>query len=66
MVGCQKSRPAYTQLEGSAQGTTFRIVYEDSVARDLSVAVDSVFRVIDRSMSLWDSTSLISLPIRWR
>lgn len=61
LVGCQKSRPAYTQLEGSAQGTTFRIVYEDSVARDLSVAVDSVFRVIDRSMSLWDSTSLISL-----
>lgn len=60
-VGCQKKLPAYTQLQGSAQGTTFRIVYEDSAARDFSVAADSIFRVIDRSMSLWDSTSLISL-----
>lgn len=60
-ASCQKSSPAYTQLEGSAQGTTFRIVYDDSVARDFSVAADSIFRVIDRSMSLWDSTSLISL-----
>ena len=59
--GCQKSRPTYTQLEGSAQGTTFRIVYEDSVSRNFSAAADSIFRVIDRSMSLWDSTSLISL-----
>jgi FAD:protein FMN transferase len=60
-VSCQKSRPAYTQLQGNAQGTTFRIVYEDSAARDFSMPVDSIFRVIDRSMSLWDSTSIISL-----
>ena len=61
LVGCQKSRPTYTQLEGSAQGTTFRLVYEDSVSRDFSAAADSIFRAIDHSMSLWDSTSLISL-----
>ncbi len=54
-------RPAYTQLEGNAQGTTFRIVYEDTASRDFSTSMDSIFRVIDRSMSLWDSTSLISL-----
>lgn len=60
-LGCQKARPAYTQLEGSAQGTTFRIVYEDTASRDFSTSMDSIFRVIDRSMSLWDSTSLISL-----
>ncbi|MPR34858.1 FAD:protein FMN transferase [Salmonirosea aquatica] len=60
-VSCQKSRPAYTQLQGNAQGTTFRIVYEDTAARDFSAPVDSIFQVIDRSMSLWDSTSIISL-----
>lgn len=60
-LGCQKTPPAYTQLEGNAQGTTFSVVYADSAGRDFSVAVDSIFRVIDRSMSLWDSTSIISL-----
>lgn len=60
-IQCQKARPAYTRLEGRAQGTTFRIVYADSASRDFSVSVDSIFRVIDRSMSLWDSSSLISL-----
>jgi FAD:protein FMN transferase len=60
-IGCQPRPAAYTRLEGNAQGTTFRIVYADSLGRDFSGSVDSVFRVIDRSMSLWDSTSLISL-----
>ncbi len=61
LANCQAPRPTYTQLEGNAQGTTFRIVYVDSLSRDFSVSVDSIFRVIDRSMSLWDSTSVISL-----
>ncbi|GHB70337.1 FAD:protein FMN transferase [Persicitalea jodogahamensis] len=61
LASCQSPRPSYTQLEGNAQGTTFRIVYADSLSRDFSVSVDSIFHVIDRSMSLWDSTSVISL-----
>jgi len=60
-VACQPPKAGYTTLEGNAQGTTFRIVYEDEVFRDLSGSVDSLFRVIDHSMSLWDSTSLITL-----
>ncbi|WP_247233115.1 FAD:protein FMN transferase [Telluribacter sp. SYSU D00476] len=60
LAGCQSTRKSYTHLEGQAQGTTFRIVYNDSLARDFSQSVDSIFRVIDRSMSLWDSTSVIS------
>uniref|UniRef100_UPI00359464DE FAD:protein FMN transferase n=1 Tax=Persicitalea sp. TaxID=3100273 RepID=UPI00359464DE len=61
LANCQPPRPTYTQLEGNAQGTTFRIVYVDSLSRDFSVSVDSIFRVMDRSMSLWDSSSVISL-----
>jgi thiamine biosynthesis lipoprotein len=60
LVACNDSRPEYTQLEGKAQGTTFHITYFDTTGRDFSGQVDSLFRLIDRSMSLWDSTSLIS------
>ncbi len=59
--GCQPRPVAYTRLEGNAQGSTFRIVYADSLSRDFAGSVDSIFRVMDRSMSLWDSTSVISL-----
>jgi thiamine biosynthesis lipoprotein len=47
-------------LEGRAQGTTFSIKYIDSLERDLSGEVDSLFRLIDRSMSLWDTASTVS------
>ncbi|GAA4463555.1 FAD:protein FMN transferase [Nibrella saemangeumensis] len=57
---CRFNRRSYTELEGQAQGTTFRIVYLDPQDRDFSQSVDSLFRVIDRSMSLWDSNSVIS------
>jgi len=53
-------RQAYTHLTGQAQGTTFSIKYHDSLDRDFSGPVDSLFRLLDKSMSLWDSTSLIS------
>jgi thiamine biosynthesis lipoprotein len=54
---CQH-KPKFTYLEGQAQGTTFRIVYASD--QDFSQPIDSLFRVIDHSMSLWDSTSIIS------
>ncbi len=47
-------------LEGEAQGTTFRIKYLDTKKRDLGVPIDSILGVIDRSLSLWDSTSTVS------
>lgn len=60
LFSCQNKTPEFTHLEGKAQGTTFRITYNDAQARDFSASVDSLFRLIDRSMSLWDSTSVIS------
>src|SRR5688572_9337217 len=56
---CQNRKP-YTALTGNAQGTTFSIKYSDSENRNFSSSVDSLLRIIDKSMSLWDSTSLIS------
>lgn len=57
---CQDKQLEYTHLEGKAQGTTFNIIYFDSLGREFSRPVDSLFRLIDRSMSLWDSASVIS------
>lgn len=57
MNGCRPT-PKFTYLEGQAQGTTFRIVYDGE--QDFSKPIDSLFRVIDHSMSLWESTSIIS------
>ena len=60
IIACRQTPPTYTRLEGKAQGTTFHITYLDSLSRDFSHPVDSLFRLIDRSMSLWDSSSVIS------
>ncbi len=57
---CGKEKSAYLTLTGKAQGTTFNIHYQDASGRDFSQPVDSLFRLIDKSMSLWDSTSIIS------
>lgn len=57
---CTDRRDTYITLEGQAQGTTFHIVYQDSLNRNFTQPIDSLFRLIDKSMSLWDSTSLIN------
>ena len=60
LCACQQEKPAYLTLTGKAQGTTFNITYQDPQQRDFSHPIDSLFRLIDKSMSLWDSTSVIS------
>jgi len=60
LVACGPKKPEWTTLKGEAQGTTFTISYLDTLGRDLSAPVDSLFRVIDRSLSLWDSTSTVT------
>lgn len=59
-VGCGGSKSDLVVLQGKAQGSTFTIKYIDSLQRDLSAPVDSLFRVIDRSLSLWDSSSTVN------
>ena len=55
-----KTSKPYIRLEGKAQGTTFSIIYFDSLERNFAHQADSLFRVIDKSASLWDKTSIIS------
>lgn len=60
LSACGPRTPEWTTLQGKAQGTTFTIKYLDSLGRDLTMPVDSLFRVVDRSLSLWDSTSTVT------
>jgi thiamine biosynthesis lipoprotein len=60
MESCQPAKKPYIHLECQAQGTTFSIKYQDARQRNFSSTVDSLFHVIDKSMSLWDSLSMIS------
>jgi thiamine biosynthesis lipoprotein len=55
-----QKEPVFKSLQGTAQGTTFSITYGDTQRRDFTAEIDSLFKFIDRSMSLWDKNSLIT------
>lgn len=60
IAGCgDRSFVPMSEFSGYAQGTTFHILC-DSTAQITDEEIESVFKDIDRSMSLWDSLSLIS------
>jgi len=50
----------YVSFVGFAQGTTYRITYESKKGEHLQVMVDSILKDIDRSLSIYDSNSIIS------
>jgi len=56
-LSCNKTSN-YQHLEGNALGTTFSIAYNDS--NDYSVAVDSLFTVVNHSLSTYHANSIIS------
>ncbi|WP_341228176.1 FAD:protein FMN transferase [uncultured Arcticibacterium sp.] len=58
-MSCKQGNKPYSVFQGYAQGSTFRIVYESISEKDYASDVDSILLVIDKSMSLWDSTSII-------
>jgi thiamine biosynthesis lipoprotein len=59
-ISCTKSPAEFITLQGNAQGTTFRIVYQDSLSRDFTADIQTLFKDIDQSMSLWVDNSIIS------
>ncbi len=61
MFACTTPKPKeYQQVDGFTQGTTFSIVYYDSLQRNFAPQFDSIFRVIDNSMSIYNDSSIIS------
>lgn len=52
--------PRWIRIEGRAQGTTYMVRYHGSDSTVVRHALDSLFRQVDASLSLYDSNSLIS------
>ena len=50
----------YLEIQGTAQGTTFSIIYNDSLQRDFSEAIDSILNKYDLELSIYIDSSLIT------
>ena len=50
----------YFQTTGYAQGTTYNIIYEDTLERDLSNPIDSILKDFDQQLSIYVDSSTIS------
>ncbi len=55
-----KQNLAYIELSGFAQGTTWKVIYNDSENINYQSEIDSLLISINKSMSIWDSMSLLS------
>lgn len=60
-AGCNTSSDgAFYTVQGFTQGTTYSIKYQHPTFTDLSKQIDSLLLRFDRSLSTYDSTSIIS------
>jgi len=59
-TACKPKKSEYVKISGFAQGTTYHITYENSARVDYSQAIDSILKAFDKSLSIYDSTSIIS------
>ena len=63
IMGCTGKQVPYTTIEGFAQGGTFRLVYQPNATDSANHLPDSLkiwFNRIDKSLSGYDTTSLVS------
>jgi Membrane-associated lipoprotein involved in thiamine biosynthesis len=59
-VSCMPQKPQKTVIEGLAQGSYYAITYFDSLNRNFSHEIDSIFQLVDNSVSLWNENSILS------
>lgn len=63
LISCNFQRSEnsnYFKISGKAQGTTYQIIYEDSLKRNFKSDIDSLFLRIDSSLSTYKANSMIS------
>src|SRR5690606_14918791 len=54
-------KPTQFSIEGSAQGTSYKIIYFNKYERVLKYEIDSIFLALDKSLSVYQPNSLISI-----
>lgn len=62
-TNCNQKQPPYSTIDGFAQGGTYHIVYQNPTDADHSALPDSLsawFHQLDKSLSGYDSTSLVA------
>lgn len=60
LLSCGESESSYSSINGFAQGSTYRIIFEYNDAQRVQSGVNSIFDEIDRSISLYNENSLLS------
>jgi thiamine biosynthesis lipoprotein len=60
LFSCNFSARQYKIIDGFALGTTYHIVYRDTQSRDFQPAIDSLLNVFCKSLSIYDSMSIIA------
>jgi thiamine biosynthesis lipoprotein len=60
LAACQAKKSEYMRISGFAQGTTYNITYENSNNEDYTNDIDSILKAFDKSLSIYDSSSVIS------
>jgi thiamine biosynthesis lipoprotein len=60
LTACNTKKSDYFKISGFAQGTTYNITYENIHNKDYSEDIDSLLKAFDKSLSIYDSTSIIS------
>lgn len=63
LIGCRNSskhQENYFKVTGNAQGTTYSIIYSDSLARNFKPQIDSLLQRFDSSLSTYKPNSIIS------
>lgn len=62
-LSCSKEKNSYSNFTGFAQGTTYRIVFQNSTVRDpgeLRTEVENILKDFDKSLSLYKDSSVLS------
>jgi thiamine biosynthesis lipoprotein len=60
LASCKPASYDYTKIAGFGQGTSYHITYENRTGKDYTAAIDSILDAFNKSLSIYDSTSIIS------
>jgi FAD:protein FMN transferase len=60
LSGCKPKVYEYTKISGFAQGTSYHITFENLKGKSYKAEIESILNDFNKSLSIWDSTSIIS------